>query len=221
MATVAQPVTVIINNCNLLAWPRAMVDVIESFGLLADIVIVDNGSTYPPLLDWYLGLSHRVVRLANLGHRAPWHREVQEFVKTRYYVVTDPDLDLVRTPRDCLAFLQECLAIHPRAGKIGLGLRIDDVPADSPCFDHVNDLERGYWEMPKLANGVRAAPVDTTFAIHDSSIVDGYRICRGRTDDPYTAGHIPWSVVEPDAEFQYYLDRAGPSCSYKRLLTRK
>jgi hypothetical protein len=218
VATVTEPVTVIINNCNLLTWPRAMVAAIESFDDLAEIVIVDNGSTYSPLLDWYDGVDHHVVRLANIGHRAPWHSDVQDLVKTRYYVVTDPDLDLADTPRDCLGFLQRCLTTHPRAGKIGLGLRIDDVPRSSPYFEHVNDVEKSYWDLPLLADGVRAAPVDTTFAIHDKTIVDGYRVCRGRTDAPYTARHIPWSVVEPDAEFQYYLDHAGPSCSYKTFL---
>jgi hypothetical protein len=49
---VTEPVTVIINNCNLLTWPRAMVAEIETFTDLAAILIVDNGSTYPPLLGW-------------------------------------------------------------------------------------------------------------------------------------------------------------------------
>src|SRR5258707_252766 len=116
---VTEPVTVIINNCNLLTWPRAMVAQIESFPSLAQILIVDNGSTYPPLLDWYAEAPHEVVRLANIGHKAPWMPEVRARVKTRYYAVTDPDLDLAETPRDCLEHLRACLERYPEAGKVG------------------------------------------------------------------------------------------------------
>jgi GT2 family glycosyltransferase len=216
---VTEPVTVIINNCNLLTWPRAMVAAIEGFADLDSILIVDNGSTYPPLLDWYAGVAHPVVRLANLGHTAPWTPEVKARVKTRYYVVTDPDLDLAETPRDCLGHLRACIERYPEAGKIGLGLRIDDVPPQSPYYAHVNQLEKSYWNLPLLEGGVRPAPVDTTFAIYDKRLLDRYWVCGGRTDHPYTARHLPWSVVERDAEFQYYLDHATSSSSYKTIVS--
>src|SRR5258706_6262139 len=87
---VTEPVTVIINNCNLLTWPRAMVAAIEGFADLDSILIVDNGSSYPPLLDWYASVAHPVVRLANLGHTAPWTPQGKARVKTRYHVVTPP-----------------------------------------------------------------------------------------------------------------------------------
>lgn len=213
-----QPVTVVINNRDLLTWPRAMVGAIESFEGLAEILIVDNGSTYEPLLDWYSGLSHGVVRLANLGHTAPWSDEARARVKTRFYVVTDPDMGLDDTPRDCLPHLQRCLARHQRAGKIGLGLRIDGVPRESPYYDHVNGLERGYWQLPLFKDGVRPAPVDTTFALYDKKLLHRYVVGGGRTDHPYTARHLPWSVVEPDAEFRYYLEHADEAfSSYKKV----
>jgi hypothetical protein len=215
---VTEPVTVIVNNCNLLTWPRAMVGQIESFGDLAGIIVVDNGSTYPPLLDWYATLAHPVVRLGNVGHTAPWTPEVRAKVKTQFYVVTDPDLDLSGTPRDCLAYLQRCLVRYPVAKKMGLGLRIDDVPPGSPYYRHVNSVEKRYWELPLYAGGVRPAPVDTTFAIYHKRLFDQYGVCGGRTDHPYTARHLPWSVVERDAEFQYYVDRASRSSSYKTFL---
>jgi hypothetical protein len=213
--TVTGPVTVILNNCNLLAWPRAMVRAIEEFDQLAEILIVDNGSTYEPLLAWYEAVGHPVIRLPNVGHTAPWLPEVKERVKTDLYVVTDPDLDLARTPRDCLRHLAECLARYPAAKKIGLGLEIDDVPPASPYFAHVNRLEKSYWSLAPLPGGVRPAPVDTTFAIYHKALLDEYAVRGGRTDRPYTARHLPWSVIEPDAEFRYYLDHANRSSSYK------
>ena len=218
--TVSEPVTVILNNCNLLTWPRAMVAAIESFEQLAEIIVVDNGSSYEPLLAWYETLAHPIIRLANIGHTAPWRPEVKARVKTSLYVVTDPDLDLSRTPRDCMRHLAECLARYPAAKKIGLGLTIDDVPPASPCYRLVQRIEKPYWDLPPFPGGVRAAPVDTTFAIHHKEIMDEYRVRGGRTDHPYTARHIPWSVIEPDAEFRYYLDHANESSTYKRFAGR-
>ncbi|HXF79604.1 MAG TPA: glycosyltransferase [Usitatibacter sp.] len=213
-----QPVTVVINNRDLLSWPRAMVGAIEKFEGLGEIVIVDNGSTYEPLLDWYASIPHTVVRLPNIGHTAPWSDEARTHIKTRFYVVSDPDMGLEETPRDCLRHLQACLARYQRAYKIGLGLRIDDVPPQSPFYAHVNRLERGYWQLPLFDGGVRPAPVDTTFALYDKKLLHRYVVGGGRTDHPYTARHLPWSVVEPDAEFRYYLEHADPTFSgYKKL----
>ncbi len=216
-----QPVTVVINNRDLVSWPRAMVAAIESFEQLAEIVIVDNGSTYEPLLDWYATIPHTVVRLDNRGHTAPWTDEVKAKVKTRFYVVTDPDLGLHDTPKDCLVHLQRLLAKYPQAGKIGLGLHIDEVPPASPYYQHVNRLERAYWQLPVLEGGVRPAPVDTTFALYDKRLLHRYVVGGGRTDHPYTARHLPWYVVQPDAEFSYYLDHADESySSYKKVVRR-
>jgi len=208
-----QPVTVVINNRDLVTWPRSMVAAIESFEKLAEIVIVDNGSTYEPLLDWYSSLAHKVVRLPNLGHTAPWSDAARAHIATRFYVVSDPDMGLEETPKDCLVHLQACLGRHARAGKIGLGLRIDDVPRESPYYAHVNRLERAYWQLPAFDDGVRPAPVDTTFALYDKKLLHRYVVGGGRTDHPYTARHLPWSVVTPSAEFRYYLDHADASYS--------
>jgi hypothetical protein len=212
-----QPVTVVLNNRDLLTWPRAMVGAIEKFEGLAEIVILDNASTYEPLLDWYATLPHTVVRLPNLGHTAPWSEQGRAHIRTRFYVVSDPDLGLEDTPRDCLLHLQACLARYQRAGKIGLALRIDDVPRESRYYAHVNKLEKSYWEMPLFEGGVRPAPVDTTFALYDKKLMHRYMIGGGRTDHPYTARHLPWSVIKPDPEFRYYLEHADPAFSgYKK-----
>ena len=46
-------IPVIINNRNLLTWPKAMVRDLSKWEGIGDIYIVDNGSTYEPLLEWY------------------------------------------------------------------------------------------------------------------------------------------------------------------------
>lgn len=214
-------VTVVINNRNLVTWPKAMVDRIEHFSSLAEIIVVDNGSTYPPVLEWYSGLRHRVVRAANLGHRAPWSPEINREIHTDLYVVSDPDLDLAETPLDCLEHLARCLALFPQARKIGLGLAVSGIPPASPYFEHVASVERPVWELPLLGGLIRKAPVDTTFAIYHKKLMNEYRVTGARADAPYVARHIPWLVVEPDPEFSFYLARANDSSSYKRFVAAR
>jgi hypothetical protein len=208
-------VSVVINNRNLLTWPRAMVERIEQFRSLAEIIIVDNGSTYEPLLQWYEHLPHRIVRTENHGHTAPWRPEINAEIKTDLYVVTDPDLDLAKTPTDCLEHLTTLLKMYPALAKVGLGLDISVVPPESPYYKAVNIFERRYWGLPLIDGLLRAAPVDTTFAIYDKKLFNAYAITGARTDFPYVAEHIPWSVIEPSEEFKSYLATANESSSYK------
>jgi hypothetical protein len=196
-----------------------MVARIEEFERLEEILIIDNGSTYEPLLHWYETIPHKVIKVGNLGHTAPWSPEVKERIRTGFYVVTDPDLDLSQTPSDCLLVLARCLAANPRVGKVGLGLTFDRVTPASPYYAHVQTCERGFWSLPLDPGGYRWAPVDTTFAMYHKTVVDEYRICGVRMDRPYVAEHVPWSVVTPDQEFSYYLARANASSSYKAFVT--
>lgn len=210
-------VTVLIINRDLLTWPRAMVERIERFQDLAEIIILDNGSTYAPLLDWYDAQPHRVIMVNNLGHGGPWLPEINRQIGTDFYVVTDPDLDLEAVPLDCLVHLRSILTCHPSLGKVGLGLEIDSVPQQSPYFQHVNSWERHLWQLPLHDGQFRLAPVDTTFAIYNKMLFNQYGIGGARTTHPYAAKHIPWELTELSDEFRYYLDRAGSSSSYKRF----
>ncbi len=191
-----------------------MVERIETFDSLAEIIIVDNGSTYEPLLQWYEHIPHRIVHTANHGHTAPWRPEINSEIKTDLYVVTDPDLNLSRTPTDCLEHLARLLNTYPAFGKIGLGLDISVVPPESPYYKAVGIFERRFWDLPLIDGVLRAAPVDTTFAIQDKTLFNAYVVTGARTDFPYIAEHIPWSVIEPSEEFQFYLASANESSSY-------
>ncbi|MEN9316470.1 MAG: Demethylmacrocin O-methyltransferase [Pseudomonadota bacterium] len=209
-------VTVIINNRDLVEWPRRMVERLERLPGVTEIVIVDNGSTYRPLLAWYRTIPHRVLFLENLGHAAPWKCGVLDDIRTDLYVVTDPDLDLGELPDDTLAHLAGLLERHPRLGKVGLSLATDGVPAASPYHDHVEQKEKLPQQRTTGPEGLIDMPVDTTFAIYDRRVLRDYRICGMRTPAPYVARHEPWHVVTPEADFAYYLDHVeGRSSSYR------
>ena len=84
---------VIINNRDLLTWPKAMVEKIKSYKNVGEIIIVDNDSTYPPLLEWYAANPCRIARLnRNVGHAAPWMANITKNINSEYYVVSDGEI---------------------------------------------------------------------------------------------------------------------------------
>ena len=209
-------ITVVINNRNLLTWPRAMVEHIYRFVGLYEIVILDNASTYQPLQRWYATLPCRVIQLgSNMGHTAPWTPLAQSAILTDQYVVTDPDLDLAGVPRDVLAHLAALLDRFPQYGKMGLSLETKDYGPGHPYHKVNGHIEAICWAKPLLEGAFRAAPIDTTFALYDKRVMNEYKICGARTDRPYTCRHLPWYIQKPDAEFAYYLQHANSSSSYK------
>jgi hypothetical protein len=206
-------VTVIINNRDLLSWPKAMCAEIERMHNLREIIILDNGSSNRALFRWYKECPYKVEFLDNLGHKAPWVSGVLNSISTDLYVVTDPDLDLSGAPDDTLIYLATLIQNNPALGKVGLSLRTDDVPSQSPYFQHVLAYEASQQAVQVPDASLAMAPVDTTFAMYDRRFLVEYRICGARAMAPYTARHIPWYVERPDDEFLYYLEHAESNSS--------
>jgi hypothetical protein len=208
-----EPVPVFITNFNRLTSTRALAEWVATLAG-ARVVILDNGSGWGPLLDWYDACPFEVRRLgANLGQHAAWASGAVDGVVTPHYVVTDPDLAMDDCPRDVLAVLAQGLGRYPWAVKAGVGLEIDDIPAGYPSRDLVLDIERRYWQDRLDARFFRAA-VDTTFALYRAGQPPAAAPAL-RSDRPYVARHRPWYVTADtlDAEERHYLATADPRFS--------
>ena len=131
----AHDVPVFVNCRDRVSSLRLLVSWLERAGH-ERIHLVDNDSTYEPLLEYYETTPHTVVRLgANCGHLAPWTMGVIEHHARGPYVVTDPDVvPTEECPPDAVARLLELLDRHPGHVKAGLGLVIDDLP------DHIEPV---------------------------------------------------------------------------------
>ena len=212
-------VPVIINNRNLLTWPKAMVGELQKWDGIGDIYIVDNGSTYKPLLDWYATNPCKVVMLDdNLGHQAPWLCGLVQKLGEPYYAVTDPDLDLFTTSKRTIPLCLEWLEEFPEVGKVGLSLRWDDVPPRSSYYTHVNTYEANRQRNSRVIAGARVdVAIDTTFAVYNRQeyFIGGISLLE-------SARHIPWYYSEKerkaDKEFSQYLALASVASSYKTFL---
>ncbi len=158
-----------------------------------EIVLVDNGSTYAPLVEWLDRSPHRVARPAgDHGHLSPFEAELVP--RDRPFVVTDcdvvPDEDC---PADAVDHLLDLLLAHDVV-KVGLGLRLDDLPA-GPARRDVRQMERRFWEVP-AGRGVFDAPVDTTFALYRPALP--FAVGGLRTTPPYLARHTTWYLDPGD-----------------------
>lgn len=179
------------------------------------LVLVDNASTYPPLLEYLDQTPHEVVRLAqNIGpRRCIWETGILDrYANAEYYVVSDSDvLPDEACPGDAVDFLLWALRRYPGYVKAGLGLRIDDLPAHYALADEVRRWEGQYW-LRRLSKGVYDAPTDTTFAVYRPGV--GFQLAPSlRSGAPYLARHVPWysDTAHRTEEEQYYRDHCDPS----------
>jgi hypothetical protein len=211
-------IPVIINNRNLFTWVVEMVNKIKTYEGVGEIIIIDNGSDYPPLLEWYDTSPCTIHRTENIGHTAPW--QILGDVITNYdYVITDADVGLLDTPSDTLLYLKDNMD-SLGLDKIGLGLNWGIVKEDSLYYNHLQSYEKNRWNSAHTNNIYTDIAIDTTFALYKKGTP--YFVGGASTTYPYVARHYPWEfnqeTYENNEEFKYYIKNANTSSSYKTYL---
>ena len=199
-------------NFNQLSSPKAMYYDFIKYGL--EPVIVDNNSTYKPLLDWYNKEGIQVIRLSeDHGHTAVWTEGLLEGIND-YYIVTDPDLDISTLPDDWIEKLKE--QFHKRNNaKAGLALRIDDVP-DTEYGILFKGWESKFW-VRQLEPDVYDSPIDTTLALYHTSRnpqAHGF-FTAIRLGGAYQVRHIPSYYTPENLKYEnvYYIQTANKGTS--------
>ena len=100
-------IPIIINNFNRLDLLKKLIHSLEIRGY-SNIYIIDNLSTYPPLLDYYKSCSYKVFLLnENIGMTALWKSGIYKQFRNNFFVYTDSDVVPVdECPDDFLLFFQ-------------------------------------------------------------------------------------------------------------------
>jgi glycosyltransferase involved in cell wall biosynthesis len=188
-----------------------------------NIVILDNQSTYKPLLDWYKTLNDTPVVIYNCKHNyGPGaldrcRFEEEEFrsrylhiIENEYHVYTDSDVVPVdEIPNDFIDDMVE-IAKKYEIPKLGLSLRIDDLPEHFSLKQQVIAHEGDFFHRGYIADDkcqVFKAPVDTTFALNAPGLNCGLYGEAYRMGGLYFARHAPWYYDTnnlPDDEKYYY-----------------
>jgi len=160
------------------------------------ICIVDNGSFYPPLLEFYEAVGDGLTLLE--GARVVVKRGVNggprgftSFMDHTepHYVVCDPDIDINDCPSDLLEFLKEGLT-NPGIIKTGPQIRTDDIPKDSPLYAHILKIENSN-QTVDADEGWWKSSIDTAFFMARTGAGFGYGPAM-RSKAPYQMRHLPY-----------------------------
>ena len=216
----SKDIPIIINNFNRLTYLKSLINSLTSRGY-HNIYILDNQSTYPPLLEYYQTCPYHVILLdKNLGYKALWISDVFKQFKDSYYVYTDSDMEISEEcPDDFMQHFLNVLHQYPLSQKVGFGLRIDDLPDYFENKQKVIAHETRFWQHP-VANELYKAEIDTTFALYRP-------YCKGvaniysevyRTSTPYLIRHLPWYVNSENMseEEQYYVNNITQSTHWSK-----
>lgn len=204
-------IPIVINNRNRLTFMLQLIKALEAAGC-TNIIIIDNNSTYQPLLEYYASCPYRVIRLErNLGYNALEKMDLYREIKKKYYVYTDSDVvPDPSCPVDFLEHFYKILQKYPLVQKVGFSLKIDNLPDYYEGKKRVVEWESQFFKK-ELVLGLYSAPIDTTFALHRPY---SYISKRGifkmiRTGVPYTAWHMPWynDTSNLTEEEKYYIEK--------------
>ena len=190
-------VPIIINNRNRLFCLKAQIKALENRGY-RNIYIMDNASSYPPLLDYYeKECPYHVFRLEqNLGHLALWRSGIIKQFRKNYFVYTDPDVIPFETcPADFMDAFLQVMKKYPLVEKVGFALKIDDLPDTFDKKESVVAWEKQFWKK-KIADNppLYKAAIDTTFALYRPFYLLGGNLKSPhiRVGGVYEAKHLPW-----------------------------
>lgn len=197
---------VIINNYNRLSYTRNLVDWLITAGY-KNVIVLDNNSTYPPLLDYYKTCPAKVIFLGkNLKFKALWQTELFNTIKKNYYVYTDSDVyPGIHCPSN-IVYQLYLLSKRFVCEKAGPALQIDDLPDHYAQKNEVIRFEQRHWNHP-LSPDVYDAPIDTTFALYKPFAFGAAEECKGiRVAGNLLFKHMPWysNSMTPGEEELFY-----------------
>ena len=177
---------------------KKLMDFFEKRNLTKNVIIIDNNSSYKPLLDYLQNVPCKVVFLKrNYGHLVLWKcHQFDDVILNEPFVLTDCDVVPVdEIPEDFMKKMYDALRNHSSLTKVGLSLSLDDIPDYYEQKRKVLDWEAKFW-VNRMADdeSLFDAPVDTTFAVYRPNVPPSVLAWwnSARTDKPYTARHLGW-----------------------------
>lgn len=207
---------------NRLTWSKALCENLADIG--CEVIIIDNGSIYPPLLEWYKNCPFKLYQLPNhYGHKSLWQSGIINEHKDENYIVTDHDLDISNVPSNFIQLLVNELYKTDRI-KSGLSLKIDDLPKNS-YSDEVIKWETKFWLTQRTAGNFFYSDIDTTLAVYSAERLAKVTTDEGffraiRSPKEYECKHLPWYNIpgQLSEEEQFYADHIKRDAYWTRKL---
>jgi hypothetical protein len=210
----------ILNRNNLDRGFRDLVSWLSATGTRY-IEVLDNDSSYPPLLQYYnVCPATKITMLKeNLGPYVFWSSQRHLQTETPY-VITDPDVVPDKEcPHDLIKkMLDVFMRYSPTCLKVGPGLRIDNLPNNYSRKNEVIAHEKQFYAELMPEKDVYKAAIDTTFAMYwtrqdNSAWYNHYRLA-----PPYVVEHRPWYInsAQRTDEDEFYAARCEAWSYWRR-----
>lgn len=219
-------IPIIIINFNQLFFLKKLVDFLLKREF-KNIVIIDNASTYPPLLRYY-EQNKNVIKVEKLsineGHDVFFkNKDLQKKYARGFYFLTDADIvPNENLPKDFpSAMLSLLLKYYKKINKIGFAIDTESIPDYYPLKQKVQAWEKRFWET-ELEKDLFFANIDTTFALYKpkypKTLFNLFNFMTAiRMAGPYTCLHGGW-YIDPNnmtEENLFYIETANKSSSWK------
>lgn len=208
---------------------ETIASVVEVIGI-ENIIIIDNDSDYPPLMELYTSLELQGAKVIknkklrtpeDLNSIAPIIEAENAIRQCDYYIVSDPDISLKGVPQDFLTVYKHFLDAFKEVQVVGPMLRITDIPIEYPTREYVwRKHANQFWKKEPLAIEINRkkvhyqfARIDTTFGMLRSETVFKRMLKGVRVYEPYDASHLDW-YIDPNQlsdDQQYYLEKTRRS----------
>jgi len=221
-------VPIIINSYNRKQYIEKQIAYLKSKGY-KNIYILDNNSSYLPLIEFYKTENLRVFYLSkNMGYLALWETSVFDLFKDEYYVYTDSDvIPNVDVPCDFVEHFSSILNKYDFLEKVGFSLELNDLPKQFKVTEDIINHEIKFW-FYGIDEKFYFAPIDTTFALYRPNVKGGWWLKAGRVQKPYVARHLPWyedrkSLSEDDTFYYRSINKSThwSSGMQKKSLAKK
>ncbi|MBR6838258.1 MAG: hypothetical protein IKM94_01690 [Alphaproteobacteria bacterium] len=214
------PVFVI--SFNQLSYVKQMVSWLKKYGF-SNIHIVDNKSTYKPLLNYLKKVDCVVHNMdKNYGHTVVWTSgQFDDIITKQCYIVSDCDIaPNPNLPKDFMHNLYQILGQYPYITKVGFALNIHDLP-NTDKNKTVKKWEDKFWKR-EIDKDLYYADIDTTFALYRPGklAMDTKQFYSAlRVAGNMTAIHLPWFETKETKETEFYKKTANISASWAKNLS--
>lgn len=223
-ASLRKTIPLVINSYNQFYYLRNFIDTFRKNGF-TNIYVIDNYSTYPPLLDYYKYLQEQKIATVffyeyNFG---PHYFFVKKLYRALFegcpFLYSDPDLHYTAIADNFLSRIFEISRTF-KAFKVGSALTLPDHSQMKNPQHRFNiggvtysllEWESRFWEE-KVHEDVYIAQIDTTLhlfntefyseKIHSFDLITGLRVA----GPGFEAVHLPWFLWDPcpSEELEYY-----------------
>lgn len=221
----SKKIPILIVNFNQLHYLKKLIHFLQK-RKFENIIIIDNHSTYPPLLEYYKSLKNIKIEMMedNYGHMVFFeNKQLQEKYGRGFYVLTDADIvPNDNLPNDFMKIMMDILIKEfNKVNKVGFALDIENIPDYYILKEKVIRWEIKFWEKKYKENPLSyKAYIDTTFAIYKpfypakfnrQEFLEGVRLA-----GDFTAIHGGWYVDKNNLteEQKYYQETSSNASSW-------